>query len=137
MSTPEEIFFGAAKRSNEEILLEQLAAGVNINTIDTLGNTALHWAASGGHEDTVEILLDRGAKVNPQNNSGDTPLHLAAWRNHPEACAVLVKGGADRNVKNKEGKTPLQLARNVECQKSLVQPLSFDQDEKKDDEDSD
>ncbi len=36
---------------------------------------ALHWAASGGHYDAIEFLIQKGAKVDVVAKDGDTPLH--------------------------------------------------------------
>ena len=51
-------FIEAAKRGNEDQLEELLAAGENINQVDSLGNTALHWAASGGHVEAIKVFCD-------------------------------------------------------------------------------
>jgi hypothetical protein len=51
------------------------------------GQTGLHWAAFGGHADTVRLLLDRGATVNARDESFQgTPLEWAiySWGNSPE-----------------------------------------------------
>ena len=32
--------------------------------------TALHWAAEGGHKDTVEYLVDKGASVDIKDHNG-------------------------------------------------------------------
>ena len=39
--------------------------------------TALHYAASGGHEEIVELLLAKGADVDAKDNNGKTPLDMA------------------------------------------------------------
>jgi hypothetical protein len=66
----------------------------------------LHWAAFGGHADTVKLLLDRGAQVDARDESYDgTPLGWAlyAWGNSPvmagrrqyyDVAALLVRAGA-------------------------------------------
>jgi hypothetical protein len=73
------------------------------------GQTGLHWAAYGGHADTVRLLLDRGAPVNAKDASFDgTPLEWALyqWGNSPyaaargsyyEVVAMLVRAGGVRN----------------------------------------
>ena len=45
----------AAKRGNEDQVEVQLQKGDDVNLRDALGNTALHWAASGGHTDVVKV----------------------------------------------------------------------------------
>lgn len=54
------------------------------------GQTGLHWAASGGRVDTVQLLLTRGAPLDPLDSSfGATPLSWAlyAWSDEPTATA--------------------------------------------------
>jgi ankyrin repeat protein len=69
------------------------------------GQTGLHWAAYGGHADTVRLLLGRGAPVNAKDEAFDgTPLEWAIyqWGNSPksagrgsyyEVVAILVQAG--------------------------------------------
>ena len=69
------------------------------------GQTGLHWAASGGHLNTVQLLLNRHAPLDVPDSSFDaTPLSWAlyAWSNEPHATAdryygvirLLVAAGA-------------------------------------------
>ena len=90
---------------------EFLAEKVPINGTDSLGLTALHWAASGRHDEACEWLVQQGANVNAQAKDGDTPLFKAAWRGHPSTCSVLIAQGADRRILNKEGKGAYDLAK--------------------------
>ena len=49
--------------------------GYGADIVDGIGRTPLAWAADGGHEGTVKLLLDR-EEVNPnsRDNDGKTPL---------------------------------------------------------------
>lgn len=70
------------------------------------GQTGLHWAAYGGHADTVALLLERGAPLDVKDDTFDgTPLEWAlyAWRQSPppgdaegydEVVRRLVRAGA-------------------------------------------
>jgi hypothetical protein len=70
------------------------------------GQTGLHWAAGGGHVETVGVLLNRKAPVNAKDETWqNTPLGWAlfGWRNPPwggaqgnyfEVVARLVTSGA-------------------------------------------
>ncbi|MFN7996135.1 MAG: ankyrin repeat domain-containing protein [Bryobacteraceae bacterium] len=62
-----------------EFLLDR---GVEVNSSLNRGATGLHWAALGGHADTVKILLERGARLDGVDETyGGTPLGWAlhAW----------------------------------------------------------
>jgi hypothetical protein len=54
------------------------------------GDTALHWAAAGGHAEIVRMLLQHKAPALVHNGVGASPLHLAAVGGHVEAAAVLL-----------------------------------------------
>lgn len=51
--------------------------GSNVDFKDQIGRTPLLWAATNGHYDLVEMLLEKGASVFAVNNRGRTALHLA------------------------------------------------------------
>lgn len=80
----------AAKRGYTEQIKEALVTDKDgINKKDSLGNTPLSWAASGGHLEAVKLLIELGSDVNSVNNNGDTPLHRAAWKNSPDVTSNL------------------------------------------------
>ena len=49
----------AAKRGNIGFLKEVVDSGMSVNTLDTAGNTPLHWAARFGHLLSLTTLLHR------------------------------------------------------------------------------
>jgi ankyrin repeat protein len=54
-----------------------LDAGVDVNTADNQGDTALHGAAQKGWDQVVEFLVDHGAKLDVKDKKGRTPLDAA------------------------------------------------------------
>eukprot|EP01101_Sappina_pedata_P001011 TRINITY_DN11134_c1_g1_i1.p1 TRINITY_DN11134_c1_g1~~TRINITY_DN11134_c1_g1_i1.p1 ORF type:complete len:134 (-),score=57.77 TRINITY_DN11134_c1_g1_i1:122-523(-) len=116
-----------AKRGNEEQMGELLSQGAKVGQIDAIGNTALHWAASGGHLAAVNLLIQHKADVNAKNKNDDTPLHKASWRNHADVCEVLLDAGCNRDTVNKEGKSALDLSRSKDVRKVLVPPVEFEE----------
>jgi len=64
------------------------------DTMDLSGRTPLAWAARGGHEEVVKILLQRGeANPNKSDNEGRTPLSHAACHGHEGVVKVLLGRG--------------------------------------------
>jgi len=111
-----------------------------LNSLDGYGNTALHWAASGGHHESVQYLIEQYTKnINFQNKFGDTALHRASWKGHTEVCKLLVNMGASDSklIKNKDGKTPLDLARKLEIRLLVAPPQDLGSDEEFDQEEAD
>ena len=58
--------------------------------IGFFGETPLHEAARGGHDDILQLLLNHGASVNAVDNDGDTPLHDAAREGHVKCVKVCL-----------------------------------------------
>jgi ankyrin repeat protein len=78
-----------------------LDAGLDLNTENTRGETALHGAASRGADLIVQFLVDHGAKVNAKSKQGFTPLDEAMGKTvviqlpvpHDSTVALLRKLG--------------------------------------------
>ena len=60
----------AASSSTKEVLQAILAAGADIFATDSMGRTAFHFAAIGGHQDNLETLLAKAGDCE------DSPLDL-------------------------------------------------------------
>jgi len=100
----------ACKKGRLEDVKRLLNEGVDVNTTDKDGNTALKWAIYYQHIDVVSFLLNSGADVNPQNKDGHTALMATAYVGFPEATTLVLEKGADINAKDLKGKTALDWA---------------------------
>src|SRR5215203_4017992 len=84
-----------------------LFAGMKTDARDERGNTALIWAANGGHFEVVKLLVKRGADVNARGGGGGDALMAAAYQGKLDIVDFLLKSGADPKSKNARGETPL------------------------------
>ena len=92
----------AAEIGNEEILMILLNAGSNELSVDFVGTSMLHAAASGGHTRCIDILVKK-VNIDLKDKRGDTALHWAASRGNMKIVEKLVTSGANVNSKNLQG----------------------------------
>ena len=94
----------AAKHGVNESIEPLLSRGADIQAKDSVGNTALHHAASiEGNTLIIEKLLKNETSkqvINAQNSIGNTALMSAFYDGHHDKVALLVNNGADVNVTN-------------------------------------
>lgn len=76
-------------------LLEYLDHGVDVDTRDAEGNTALMLAAYHGRAETVRALIGRGADVDLRNNRDQSPIAGALFKGENEIVVALRDAGAD------------------------------------------
>lgn len=75
------------------------------------GETALHWMATLGDANAIDLLLAAGANINATDNEGNTPLHAAVASRQVVAVAKLIAGGAKIDLQNRAGLTPMHVAK--------------------------
>lgn len=102
----------AASTNNVEKLNQLLELGVNPNSSDENGRTALHFACCKGYSDIVRLLLAHHADCNSVDKLGNTPLHLAVCTTSKQTIDLLLKAGCSVTTKGNNGCTPLQLAQS-------------------------
>ncbi|XP_048787734.1 ankyrin repeat and death domain-containing protein 1B isoform X7 [Lagopus muta] len=103
-------FQHAAKTNNLETMEKLFKKNLNINAVDTLKRTALHFAVAGSHTSAVDFLLHHKARVDMADQHGLTVIHLAAWTGNLDIMRKLVKAGADQKAKNEEEMNALHFA---------------------------
>ena len=91
-------FFLAVRRGSVDDVRRFLKEGVDVNSREGLGETALMAAACRGHADVVRLLLEAGAKVNADDDYYRTALSFAAEHGHPEVARLLLDAGANFNA---------------------------------------
>lgn len=115
----------AARQGSDKTLrfmLERLPASANAaNFRDINDIPILIWAASAGHYEVVEVLLEYGADVNVTMSHMHTPLMSAARNNHTPVVKLLCENGADVNAADVSGRTAL--ANAFTCFSHPIDPL--------------
>ena len=69
-----------------------------------------HYAARGGHEDIVRLLIESRCNVNIQTHAGSTALMRAAYCNHASIAHMLIQAGANALTRDADGRTCLHKA---------------------------
>lgn len=78
--------------------------------MDHDGWNALHYAAFGGRDEVLKLLIQRNPDLDAIAPNGQTPLMLAAAAGKLEAVKLLIEADADMDLEDYEGRTALMLA---------------------------
>jgi len=111
-------FIRAAYENQVRPVQALLEVGADIEAVDDLGHTSLHWAARRSYDGLAKLLLDRRANVGCQNQDGVTPLHLAVEQNCGPMVQLLLQSAADPSAKTLDKRTALHVA--AECGSSVA-----------------
>ncbi len=99
----------AIRNGDVPAIRKLLNGGIDVNSRDLDGNTALMMASLYAGPECVDLLLKKGADANASNKAGATPLIRAAT-NYDKA-KLLIAAGARVQVRTADlGNTPLILA---------------------------
>ncbi len=101
----------AAFKGNRRAVQALLAKGA---IVTRPGWTALHYAAAGGSDEVIRLLLENHAYIDAESPSQLTPLMIAAREGHESAARVLLQEGADATLKNNENLTAAQIAERAD-----------------------
>lgn len=109
-----------------EILRLVLAKGVDINSTDENGETALHWLLRKNPLPIpmLEEFLERGAFVNVSDKEGQQPLYEVCNGGSADGCRLLLDHHAQIDHADIEGTTALQAAAScghLDCVQILVE----------------
>ncbi|XP_049950545.1 ankyrin repeat domain-containing protein 39-like isoform X1 [Schistocerca serialis cubense] len=88
-----------------------LERGVPVDSRDSAGYTALHYAARAGHAAICQQLIGAGALLDTKTRAGGaTPLHRAAASGKLHIVQLLLEAGANSAVTDADGRTALHRA---------------------------
>ncbi|XP_070006285.1 integrin-linked protein kinase 1-like isoform X3 [Nicotiana sylvestris] len=99
-----------------------LDEGIDVNSIDLDGRTALHIAACEGHVEVVKLLLSRKANMDGRDRWGSTAVADAKYYGNAEIYNILKARGA-KVPKNR--KTPMAVANPREVPEYELNPLEL------------
>ncbi|XVF37510.1 hypothetical protein REPUB_Repub20aG0015100 [Reevesia pubescens] len=105
-------------RGVEDLLNE----GIDVNSIDLDGRTALHIAACEGHVEVVMLLLSRKANIDARDRWGSTAAADAKYYGNVELYNILKARGAKVP---KTRKTPMTVANPREVPEYELNPLEL------------
>jgi ankyrin repeat protein len=97
----------AAEKQDMGRVRTLLERGVDANSAQPDGATALHWAVHWNDIATAEVLIGEGANVNAVNRAGASPLALACSNGNATMVQALLDARANVNVTTPAGETPL------------------------------
>ncbi|MEM9284051.1 MAG: ankyrin repeat domain-containing protein [Verrucomicrobiota bacterium] len=107
--SPRDLFLAASSGDLEAIDLFA-ETGMDIDTVDKAGNTALIRAASSGQILAVERILGLGADPRHVNQVKRDALLSASAKGFDDVARMLISRGADPNLRDVEGWSALSIA---------------------------
>jgi ankyrin repeat protein len=126
LDTKTQSFFNAVAQGLDDKISSQLKDGVDINSTDSRGRTALHYAVQNGNDELVNNLLERAININKADKYGNTALHYAADKKDEVMVEKLLALGASPNIKNYLGETPIFRSAYNQDNSSIKHFLEFE-----------
>ena len=103
----------STKHGDYNTVKSLLDKGMDPNTQDKNGSTAILVSAANGRVDTIELLLKHNADPSITHNIGQTPLIVSAGKGHIEVVKLLLQHNVDLNVQDNNGDNALMFASNT------------------------
>jgi hypothetical protein len=89
-------YLGLSEVVEDILFKEKPDVDLETENDNNIGRTPLSWAAEGGYEAVVKLLLEKGAEIEAGDDIfGRTPLSLAAEGGHEAVVKLLLKKGAE------------------------------------------
>ncbi|XP_073136895.1 integrin-linked protein kinase 1-like isoform X2 [Henckelia pumila] len=111
-----------ASKGDVSTMQDLLDEGIDVNSIDLDGRTALHIASCEGHLEVVKLLLSRKANIDARDRWGSTAAADAKYYGNIEVYEFLKSHGA-KVPKTK--KTPMAVANPDEVPEYELNPLDI------------
>jgi len=79
------------KHFDPDVITQMLSDGVDINSLDSNGQTCMHLVASNWQREVAEFLKEKGAWLYEVDKFGQSPLHMAARVDNEEMVSFLAE----------------------------------------------
>jgi uncharacterized protein len=106
----------AVFKGQTELAIKMIEKGADVNKT---GWTPLHYAATAGNVQLINILLENHAYIDAESPNKTTPLMMAAHYGTAGAVKLLLEEGADVSLKNDLGLTAIDFAQQAKKQDSV------------------
>jgi ankyrin repeat protein len=100
----------ASLKGHKELVRKLIARDADVNKP---GWAPLHYAATGGHLDIMQLLLDENAYIDAESPNKTTPLMMAAQYGSAQAVKLLLEAGADPGLRNELGLSAVEFAQKA------------------------
>ncbi|GAC1601009.1 MAG: ankyrin repeat domain-containing protein [Ramlibacter sp.] len=97
----------ASLRGDLDLAKRLVERGADVNKT---GWTPLHYAATHGHLDIINFLLENYAYIDAESPNRTTPLMMAAMYGSAQAVKLLLDAGADPTLRNEQGLSAIDFA---------------------------
>lgn len=97
----------ASLRGQLDLARKLIERGADVNKP---GWAPLHYAATNGHLEIMDLLLENHAYIDAESPNGTTPLMMAALYGSTAAVKLLLDAGADPTLRNQLGMTAVDFA---------------------------
>ncbi|CAC5390342.1 unnamed protein product [Mytilus coruscus] len=113
----------AANNGSDEVVKLLLDENIkaDIRKCDNHCCSALYLACDGGHETTVNLLLENGCSVNKCNENGTSPLHVACVKGNVDMVNTLLSHNASVEAVDHDRRTALHL----NCDKGNIHTIKL------------
>jgi len=125
----QEAFLKEVRAGNKENVELFIKAGMDINSRDKDGSSALMVASEKGEVEMAQLLIQNGADVNAKNIDGYTALMYVAYKGNFEIAELLIQNKADVNARDKDGWTALRFA-TIQRRSDIIKLLTKTRDQK-------
>jgi len=105
-------FLDAVNTGRASLVRELMSKGANIEIRDDQGKTPLLIAASKGHLEVVQVLIEVGCDLKAKDHHKQNALHKAILGNSKNiVCVLLDTKTVEYDLKDDQGKSPLDYAK--------------------------